>query len=288
MLGKAGVVLPAMLVVLQLMQPAASGGGFCPKELEVLGACGNTDGTDVIIDGTRTTPGTDSPDDDVTTPISTDPTDDTHPTDDTDISDDTDATSDKTDEFFQCISSRVLAECIDQPTDDPQPDDDGTDTPPITISDVVRFTPPPTVIAGEPDNVGVAGMPANFVATASATTQSGTLFGYPVSVRFTPSAWVFHYGDGQEATTDTGGSTWAELGQAQFTPTATSHVYAERGTYQADVDVRYTAEVDFGFGWFPLDGEVTADGPAREIRVFEARTALVAYTCDQKPGSPGC
>ncbi|MFS0894032.1 hypothetical protein [Microbacterium sp. 179-I 3D3 NHS] len=131
-------------------------------------------------------------------------------------------------------------------------------------------------------------MPTNFVATAPVTTTSGTIFGAPVSVRFTPSAFEFHYGDGSDATTTTGGQSWTSLGQAQFTPTATSHVYRERGTFSADVDVRYAAEVDLGTGWFPVEGELTADGPSQQIRIFEAHTALVAYTCDQKPSSPGC
>ena len=159
---------------------------------------------------------------------------------------------------------------------------------PITITELIQFAPSPTPTVGEPANVGVAGMPTNFVATASAHIRTGTLFGVPLTVRFTPSGYDFHYGDGSSARTDTGGQTWASLGQAPFTPTATSHVYAGRGTYLADVDVRYTAEVDLGLGWFPVAGELTTDGPTSEIRIFEAHTALVAHTCAQRPSSPGC
>ncbi len=160
--------------------------------------------------------------------------------------------------------------------------------PAITMNDLAAFAPDPVTTVGEPGNVGVAGMPTNFVATASAHTRTGTLFGIPLTVRFTPSGYDFHYGDGTSATRDTGGQTWTALGQAQFTPTTTSHVYAERGTYLADVDVRYTAEVDLGLGWFPVAGELTTDGPTSEIRIFEAHTALVAHTCEQRPSSPGC
>jgi hypothetical protein len=173
-----------------------------------------------------------------------------------------------------------------QPSDPAAPEQ--PPLPAITMNDLAAFAPEPVTTVGEPGNVGVAGMPTNFVATASAHTRTGTLFGIPLTVRFTPSGFDFHYGDGSTASTDTGGQTWASLRQAQFTPTTTSHVYEERGTYLADVDVRYTAEIDLGLGWFPVTGELTTDGPTSEIRIFEAHTALVAHTCQQRPSAPGC
>jgi len=160
--------------------------------------------------------------------------------------------------------------------------------PAISITDLARFAPGGTAITGEPDNVGVAGLPTNFVATASEQTVQADLFGFPVSVRFTPAAYDFTFGDGSSQTSTTGGTSWADLGQAQFTPTGTSHTYRERGSYPARVDVRYTAEVDFGVGWFPISGQVTSTGAPQEIRIFEAHTALVAHTCAQAPSSPGC
>lgn len=175
----------------------------------------------------------------------------------------------------------------------PAPEDEAAEEgspamPAVTISDLVRFAPAGSSVMGEPDNVGVAGLPTNFVATASVHTIEATLLSVPLSVRFTPSAYDFTFGDGATATTSSGGGTWASLGQAQFTPTDTSHAYRERGSYLAQVDVRYTAEVDFGAGWFPITGEVTSTGTPQEVRIFEAHTALVAHTCAQAPGSPGC
>lgn len=61
--------------------------------------------------------------------------------------------------------------------------DDGV---PLTITDVAQFAPAPVTTVGEPGNVGVAGLPMNFVASASVQTRSGTLLGRPVSVRFSP------------------------------------------------------------------------------------------------------
>lgn len=162
------------------------------------------------------------------------------------------------------------------------------EAPTITLTDLVRFSPSPSVFSGEPDNLGIAGLPMNLVATASAQTQQGDLFGFPIRVRFTPVEYVFVHGDGSTATHRQGGATWAALKQAQFTPTATSHVYADRGTYAARVDVRYRAEIDLGTGWQPVDGLLTTTGPTQEVRIFEARTALVAHTCEETPKAPGC
>lgn len=170
----------------------------------------------------------------------------------------------------------------------PRTDDTTVPTPTITITDLASFTPTPTSLLAEPQNAGIAGMPSNFVAAASVHTQDGTLFGIPLTVRFTPVGYDYTYGDGTSATVTTPGQSWADLGQAQFTPTATSHVYANRGTYDADVDVRYTAEIDFGQGWFPISGELTSDGPSQQIQIFEAHTALVAHTCAENPAAPGC
>lgn len=165
---------------------------------------------------------------------------------------------------------------------------DPVEIPPITITDLASFAPNGSILTGEPDNLGVAGLPTNFVATAQQHTQNGTLFGFPIAVRFTPASFAFHFGDGQTLTSDTGGQSWDALDLPQFSPTDTSHTYTERGTYTAHADVNYTAEIDLGVGWFPISGQLTTTGPDQSIRIYEARTALVAHTCTEKPDAPGC
>lgn len=159
---------------------------------------------------------------------------------------------------------------------------------PLTIADLAQFAPPPVTTTAEPGNAGIAGMPTNFVATVAAHTATGTLLDRPVTVRFTPVRVVFDHGDGTTATKPDGGSTWSTLGQAPFTPTETSHTYARRGTYSTRTTVAYTAEVDIGGGWFPVSGELSVDGPSRSVRIYEATTALVARTCEERPAAPGC
>lgn len=163
-----------------------------------------------------------------------------------------------------------------------------SETPTITIADLAQFAPPPLTASADPGNVGIADLPTNFVAAADVHTQSGELFGIALTVRFSPTTYLYDYGDRSTSSTAAPGRTWQELGQAQFTPTPTTHVYQERGNYLARVDVAYTAEVDLGTGWIPVTGQVTAMGTPQEIRILEAHTALVAHTCTEDPHGIGC
>ncbi|MCR2809191.1 MULTISPECIES: hypothetical protein [unclassified Microbacterium] len=163
-------------------------------------------------------------------------------------------------------------------------------TPPdVTAADLASFRPAAPSLTGEPAGFGIVGAPANVVAAASEQVMSGTLLGWDVTVQFVPAGFVFDYGDGSTARSMTGGASWESLGQAQFTPTATSHVYRERGTYPVSVTVQYAAYVDFGSGtWRPVTGYVTATDGGYDVRVVEARTALVDRTCAENPAGPGC
>ena len=161
--------------------------------------------------------------------------------------------------------------------------------PEVTLADLASFRPAVPELSGEPSGFGVVGMPTNLVGAASEQRISGTLLGWDVTVRFVPAEYVFTHGDGASATTATGGASWERLAQAQFTPTRTSHVYAERGTYPVSVTVRYAASVDFGTGsWRPVEGYVTATSAPYGVRVVEVRTALVDQTCREDPSGPGC
>lgn len=161
--------------------------------------------------------------------------------------------------------------------------------PDLTAEDLASFRPAAPSLSGEPSGFGIVGAPANVVASASAQTMTGTVLDWDVTVRFEPAGFVFDYGDGATLRSTTGGASWAALGQAQFTPTATSHVYRARGTYPVRVTVQYAASVDFGSGlWRPVPGYVTATAGGYDVQVVEARTALVDRTCTEDPTGPGC
>lgn len=156
------------------------------------------------------------------------------------------------------------------------------------MSDLASFAPAPTAIAGEPAGYGVVGMPVNFVVPAEAHRATGTLFDLPVTVTFTPESVVVFPGDGTSRSARTGGSTWAALGQAQFSATPTSHAYAMRGVYTAHAVVHYSAVVDFGNGPIPVPGLLEVPTAGTSIEVLEVRTALVERTCRENPSGPGC
>jgi hypothetical protein len=161
--------------------------------------------------------------------------------------------------------------------------------PEVTLADLASFHPITPSLGGEPDGVGVVGMPTNLIASSAGHTLRGRLFDYDVAVTFTPAGYRFDYGDGSSKTTTTGGSSWAQLGLAQFAPTATSHAYGHSGRYTVGVTALYSASVDFGGGVRRIvDGYVQVRSPGYAVRVVEVHTALVAHTCAETPTGPGC
>lgn len=192
----------------------------------------------------------------------------------------------------RCVEWTSYDECLRLTPKDADPGDPADPatpaTPSFSIADLASFAPVPATLTGEPDNLGVAGLPTNFTADAAVHTRNGTLFGYAIAARFTPASFTFHYGDTTTKVTKTSGESWEELDLPQFAPTDTSHTYTERGTYSARADTTYTAEIDLGTGWFAITGTLTIPGPAQDIRIYEAHTALVAHTCTENPTGPGC
>ena len=158
----------------------------------------------------------------------------------------------------------------------------------VTITDLARFVPSAATVAGEPGNVAVVGLPANFLSSAKTETLPGTVLGRPLTIRFTPVNYAFGYGDGHRRDTTGPGAAWDANGQTQFTPTNTSHVYEEAGRYTVSVAVTYSADIDLGSGWIPIRGTLNGPPASQEIRVVKAHTALVLGTCHERPSAPGC
>ncbi|WP_141932356.1 hypothetical protein [Microbacterium sp. SLBN-146] len=160
--------------------------------------------------------------------------------------------------------------------------------PEVTADDLASFRPASAFFDTEPEGFAVIGLPTNFVASAGEQELSGELLDWQVTVRFTPVGYLFDYGDGTTQSAAWGGSSWAATGAAQFAPTPTSHIYRNRGSVTPRVTVRYAASVDFGTGWRPVSGVVTATTVGGVIEVLEARTALVEHTCRERPDAAGC
>lgn len=274
------LILTPLLTVLMSFggQPVAAGG--CNQWLSAAGLCGSNDGSSLEIIGSESTdvpgssPQTDGPSDSSTSP----------PT-----------WADEQAALWQtcvrssgatlpdyCATLRPIGTLVAGPADPVQVAQS------VTITDLARFVPSSTTVAGEPDNVAVVGLPANFVSSAATETIPGTILGRALTIRFTPVNYAFDYGDGERRDSATAGASWEAGGQPQFTPTDTSHVYKTPGRYTATVTVTYTADVDLGGGWIPINGTLNGPAAAQEIRVVKAYTALVQGTCQERPTAPGC
>jgi hypothetical protein len=268
------IVLSLFLWLVTPMHPVAMS-ERCDTDAFAAGVCGSTDGSTLTVSGTRQQPASPPP---ARRSSSGQP----------------EAQPDERDplaEMDACLVDWGFARCFEKlpsPSPSPAPIPPQPGRPAVTVSDIARFAPASIRAHTEPGDIAVAGLPANFVGAADPQTVTGVLFGAPVSVRFTPTSYDYTYGDGTTAALTTPGYSWATLGQAQFTPTPTSHVYERRGVFFADVDIHYAAEVDLGAGWTPVTGDIVTDGPPQRIRVLEARTALVAHTCTERRDAPGC
>lgn len=159
--------------------------------------------------------------------------------------------------------------------------------PAITMSDLERFAPVVGELVVEPDGWGVVGTPTNFYATAESHTMEGELFGSPVEVRWTPTSYVFDYGDGTVHESEASGAAWRGT-QESWSETATSHTYASTDDVTASVTVVFTAEVDAGSGWFAVPGTLAVEAPAVSVKVFEVDTVLTDGDCMANPTAPGC
>ncbi len=157
-----------------------------------------------------------------------------------------------------------------------------------SLSDVASFAPRLATVVPEPQGFGVVGLPVNVVAEAPTSEREGELFDLPVTVRFEPMSFRFDYGDGTTRDVATGGRMWDALGAAQFTPTDTSHVYAERGTFTVRAAVSFRVDVDFGGGWERVPGVLVLPAGDTTVEVFEAHTALVERSCHEDPHGTGC
>lgn len=159
----------------------------------------------------------------------------------------------------------------------------------ITVSDIADFIPSETSHLMEPGGWTIRGLPANFIAYPGQGAKDGVLLGLPASVRFTPVAFRWDYGDGETVLLAHGGDTWRNLGVPEFAATETSHVYRDRGTFTVTLAIAYTAEYRFDAGeWQPIDGTATTSSDPVAVIVSDAATVLVGKNCSPQNRGPGC
>jgi hypothetical protein len=159
----------------------------------------------------------------------------------------------------------------------------------VTLRDIASFRPATPGNGMEPGGWAIEGLPANFIAAASVEVVSGTLLGQPADVRFTPVGYRWAHSDGAAVESGTPGATWTTLGQREFTPTSTSHVYATAGEYTVELAVVLRAEYRFaGSPWRSIAGTLTIAGEPQRVLVGEVDTVLTQGDCNANPSGPGC
>ena len=159
----------------------------------------------------------------------------------------------------------------------------------VTLADLVNFRPHAAIHRMEPNGWMVVGLATNFYAESSAHVLDGQLLGRPASVRFTPRAYHWSYGDGAAATLPTKGASWSTLRVAEFDPTPTSHVFRAPDTYTITLSVDMGAEYRFdGGGWSSIAGTLPVAANPLVAEAGDARTVLVDKDCLARPSGPGC
>ena len=162
-------------------------------------------------------------------------------------------------------------------------------TAPITLADLVNFTPVAGIDHMEPDGWMVVGLNTNFYATVESGVQTGLLLDLPASVRFTAERYRWSYGDGGSATRSTRGSSWEASGVGEFDRTTTSHIFRAAGTYFIDLTIDYHAEYQYAGGpWVSISGTIPVAANRLVAAAGAANTVLVGYDCAQHPSGPGC
>ncbi|MCU1634937.1 MAG: hypothetical protein JWQ68_176, partial [Cryobacterium sp.] len=159
----------------------------------------------------------------------------------------------------------------------------------VSISDLVNIKPVLPTQEMEPNGWVVTGLPANYLASASAHVRSGMLLGYPVEVRFAPVSYRWDYGDGGVRRSASGGASWAVLGLPEFSETGTSHIFREGGSVTVRMSVEYAAEYRFaGQSWRPVRGTLAVPADPLIALAGDARTVLVSRDCARNQRGPGC
>jgi hypothetical protein len=161
--------------------------------------------------------------------------------------------------------------------------------PGVTLEDVAQFVPRSASIRSQPKGWALVGAPVNLLTDASAQVVDGTLLGRPAQVRFVPVSFTWDHGDGTAATVEGPGASWKQLGQRDFTPTDTSHVYGSVGDRRISLTIAYAPSYRFdGGGWQQIAGTLPVlVGPA-VIHVLQGSTVLVGGACGSAHVGPGC
>ncbi|WP_337063109.1 PKD domain-containing protein [Kineococcus sp. G2] len=142
--------------------------------------------------------------------------------------------------------------------------------PTVTVEDVRRVGLPPSTANLQPAGGHVVlNVPVNVYAQAAPVTRQVEVLGFPVTIRATPEAFTWTFGDGGALgpTADPG---------APYPAMSTTHTYTRPGTYPITLTTTYSAEYAIaGLPFQPVDGTVDVSAPAATVTAHEGTTVLV-------------
>lgn len=149
--------------------------------------------------------------------------------------------------------------------------------PTLTLADIRRAfaelpLPTPTLVIQPPDGVTLVNFDTNFYTAHTAPlTRTVTLLGQRVTIRATPAAYTWTYGDGAARTTADPGAPYPDL--------RVTHRYERKGVYRTRLAVTYDGSYRVGQGgpWRAIPGRVTVAGAPQGLRAVEATPTLVGY-----------
>ncbi|HET7736913.1 MAG TPA: PKD domain-containing protein [Nocardioidaceae bacterium] len=148
------------------------------------------------------------------------------------------------------------------------PDDRASVTPDVVLDALRRLGLPSLTVATTPANQTLVNLETVFYTSPTPVRRTLSLLGQSVEVEATPSSYLWHFGDGESASTDFPGLPYPAMDVTH------RYLKADRRV-QPSVDTTYTARFRVNGGaWQDVDGTVTIVGPPITLEVLEATPVL--------------
>lgn len=153
----------------------------------------------------------------------------------------------------------------------PEPSEE-TDEPSVTpgqvLREVRRIGLPRLTVTVQPPGSTLVNLETIFHTTVRPFERTVTVLGSSVTVRAEPLAFTWQHGDGTTQSTSRPGRPYPEMDVI--------HRYRATGQVRPSVDVTYDVSYRIDGGeWQDLGTDITATGPATDLRIREARPVLI-------------
>lgn len=175
-------------------------------------------------------------------------------------------------------------DCNGVPAEINGPPPEGVEYPWISEEEFQSYDIPPSVIRMSPEGWGVTRNKTAFYAESGVRTIDMTILGFAVTVKATPVAYEWDFGDGQTLRTRSPGEPPVEGQEPSL-----YHVYGEKGAYEINLTTVYTGmfQVDGG-PWLVIEGQAAVASDPVDADIYRYHRYLVDQSCDEDPTGPDC